>query len=392
MGVNLGVRGQSNLQATAELVRRDGLAAQGGQKPAYEAIREYVFAGRGTGQLRVKYGNHDRELQLGTKGLFARGNRDDLTVEVFKDIIKDKFGSAAAEAFVQRCAPDGKRSGINLTKAHMRDVIEDIEEEFGVAGSVAAEIDPADFNPAPVTEAQVRADLGENWSMADRMNPLQAVTMRKEAGLDTKEYDGLDLKTPAMLNKRIDMTQVLPADLLPMIPEQVGKDINRARAVFADGTLMTQYGAVDGKPDNYLEMETGKWLDFFESATKTDRADPDFKNMFRNFARNFCQAEAGFLYEKMARDAGAKGMTLMDFMIKGGEPEGNTSVRVDGPDLVIDRSVALKAHVRTAGQDLRTTMTESFRLPIESLRQPESTFDAATAVVAPVRTFRTELI
>ena len=86
MGVQTNLRGQGDYARTVESVSKQPADRDG--EPDYQAIRNYVFSGAERGVLRVKYGNHNRDLELGTKGLFAAGERHDLTTTILRQVVE----------------------------------------------------------------------------------------------------------------------------------------------------------------------------------------------------------------------------------------------------------------------------------------------------------------
>ena len=131
MGVQIGLQGQGNYARTVESVRQQPADRAGA--PSYQAIRDYVFSGSARGELRVKYGNHNRQLELGTKGLFATGERHELTGRVLRQVVEQQYGHRAAnEFFALISSSDAQRDVIyHLDKNTVRRALETIERDFG---------------------------------------------------------------------------------------------------------------------------------------------------------------------------------------------------------------------------------------------------------------------
>ena len=162
MGIQIGLRGQGNYAATVESVKQQ--SADHADAPDYQALRNYIFAGAGTGTLRVKYGNHNRQLELGTKGMFARGERHELTAKVLEQAVARQYGARAADQFLEDVRVRTAQGDVyKLDKASVRAALSEVEIAFGPGAAAPKYPDVLKIPPDSATA--LAADIKLNWDL-----------------------------------------------------------------------------------------------------------------------------------------------------------------------------------------------------------------------------------
>ena len=320
-----------------------------GSAPGYDAIRNYVFSGSARGELRVKYGNHAKELELGTKGLFAKGERHELTLNVLTQVVEKRYGKSAANQFradlsnEKKTSDSGKfQSTYTLDKGSVREALTAIEQKFSNKSAVPKY--PQILNVTQDTDdARVKA-LAFTWNAAR-----------------TATED-------------------------PLFPREVAADMHRNRFALSDqgGVLQSGHAGRNGLNEHdYLAQEKETMLQCFEKNVGISRNDPDFQNMFRNFVRNFHQNAEGVLMEKLYWHANSVGYDVTKFMLDAYDVNATTRITFSDTEVIVNREVVLPAELADENIKLKGTLIEDFRIPIEALKTPEAEFDIAKVLVNP---------
>ena len=354
IGIQIGLRGQGNYAATVESVKQQ--SADHADAPDYQALRDYIFAGAGTGTLRVKYGNHNQQLELGTKGMFARGERHELTAKVLEQAVARQYGARAADQFVTAVRVSTTQGDVyKLDKASVRKALYEVEIAFGQGAAALKHPDVLKIPPDSATA--LAADIKKNWD-------LGGAIPGKPGAPAGSEPPGL-----------------FPAPCIT--------DIQRYHATWDNGQLTVERGgggAAD--PDQYFKDESEKYIAFFELGFGVSRDAPEFKNMFRNVIRNFNQNFELTLNNKVMDHAMSVGYQSHTFV-----PDGNSDapmvqkLKFEDGQLVFDRSHSLAVSLIQENLQLMATMTENFRLPVEALKTDESQFDISQVAVGPTRSY-----
>ena len=354
MGVQIGLRGQGNYAATVDSVRQQ--PADRASAPDYQALRDYVFAGAGAGTLRVKYGNHNRQLELGTKGMFARGERHELTTAVLEQAVARQYGARAASQFVAAVRVSTTKGDVyKLDKATVRQALSEVEDAFG--DRAAALKHPEVLQLPPDSGDVLAADIKANWVAG---GPIPA-----------------------------EPAEPAGSEPLELFPAQCRIDINRSQARLENGELLIRSGGardIDDR-DQYVRDETEKYIAFFEQGSGVQRDAPEFKNMFRNFIRNLQQNFELTLNDKVMHHALRVGYQAHTFVPDGNGGDTVQKLKFDSGQLVFDRSHAMPVSLVEENLELMATMTENFRLPVEALKTKESEFDISKVAVNPTRSY-----
>ena len=359
MGIKIGLHGQGNYAATVESVRRQ--PTDHANAPDYQALRNYIFAGAGTGTLRVKYGNHNRQLELGTKGMFARGERHELTAKVLKQAVARQYGARAADQFVAAVRVSTAQGDVyELDKASVREALNKVEIAFGQGA--AALNHPEVLQIPPESGAALAADIKVIWDSGGAFPG-------KPGAPAGSEPPGL-------------------------FPASCVADIQRYHATLDNGQLTVERGSGSAAdPDQYFKDESEKYIAFFEQGSGVCRDAPEFKNMFRNVIRNINQNFELTLNEKVLRHAMSVGYQPDTFL-----PEGNSDaptvqkLKFEDGQLVFDRSHSLPVSLIQENLQLMATMTEKFKLPVEALKTDESQFDISQVAIEPTRSYEMKQI
>lgn len=346
MGVQIGLQGQGNYARTVESVSQQPADRAGA--PSYQAIRDYVFSGSARGELRVKYGNHNRQLELGTKGLFATGERHELTGRVLRQVVEQRYGHRAANQFFVLISNANTQRAViyHLDKNTVRRALETIERDFGV--QELAPLHPEVLKIPNDSAEQTRAEIASSWA----------------AAVSTKSAND------------------------EPFPPQVLRDMDRYHLTLQDGRAVWRQGRTgEHDRDRYLAEEKEKWLTFFEQGSGLQRDHADFPNMFRNFIRNLQQNFELSLNSKLLDHCQKVGYRIDQFAPDGNRGEAEQNISFENGELVFDRQSSMPLTLLRENIDLKATLTERFRIPVERLKEPEAQFDIATAVVEPSRSY-----
>jgi hypothetical protein len=345
MGVQINLHGRGDYARTVESVSKQPANRDGA--PDYQDIRNYVFSGAERGVLRVKYGNHNRDLELGTKGLFASGERHDLTTRVLRQVVERQYGVRAANDFHALIQTSTNRGDVyHLDKRSVRRALEQIEKQY--ASQSNAPTHPEVFNvPAEGTESAVK-EISKTWSAA---GPRTA-----------------------------------PSG--DFFPAQVTADLNRSNITLEGGRAIIRSGRGDAADrEDYLEEQKEKLLTFFEHGSSVSRGEPQFQDMFRNFVRNIQQNFELTLNEKMMAHCMNVGYSPDTFVPDGNRPNTQQTLSFDNGHVVFDRHCTMPISLIRENIELEARLEERFRLPVEALKTSEQEFSIESVVVNPVHAY-----
>lgn len=110
--------------------------------------------------------------------------------------------------------------------------------------------------------------------------------------------------------------------------------------------------------------------------------------MFRNFIRNLQQNFELTLNKKLMHHAISVGYQAHTFVVDGNNGDTVQVLRFKDGQLAFDRTQAMPVALIEENLELSATMTETFRLPVDTLKTHESEFDVSTAAVALTRSYR----
>jgi hypothetical protein len=345
MGVQINLRGQGDYARTLESVSKQPANREGA--PDYQAIRNYVFSGSERGVLRVKYGNHDRGLELGTKGLFASGERHDLTTKVLRQVVERQYGVRAANDFHALIQTSSNRGDVyHLDKGSVRRALEQIEKQY--ASQSNAPTHPEVFNvPAEDTASTVK-EISRTWNLA---GPRTA-----------------------------------PSG--DFFPDQVTADLNRSNITLEGGRAIIRSGRGDAAdPKNHLEEQKEKLLTFFEQGSGVSRGEPQFQDMFRNFVRNIQQNFELTLNDKMMLHGMGVGYRPDNFVPDGNRGNAEQTLSFEDGHVVFDRHCTMPINLIRENIELEARLEERFRIPVETLKTSEQEFSIESVIVDPVHAY-----
>lgn len=351
MGVKIGLSGLNDYSKTLEQVRRQ--SADTKLAPDYDAVRQYVNSGSARGELRVKYGNHQRELELGTKGLFAKGERHALTAQVLSDVVAKRFGPGAAQKFMDRVAVEQEGHGIRyrLDKAHVRQVLQALETEHANAQmampdgqsllqpSASVAIKPELFNFKAGDAQGWRADFAGTWTSAQ-----------------VRHHDGW--------------------------PRAFAMDLFRSRLDLQGHRMLSTFGGGESENLDYQQAQKEKFTAFLEEASGLSRAQPEFEHLRNNLARNLHQGFAADFLGSFSMHAVSLGYSPPQVYNEAVQVE--WGLKFEDGHFHIERKADMPM-MFGEGFTVNTVTTDSFRLPLQALMGSESTFDIATAIGNPQR-------
>lgn len=352
MGIKIGLSGLNDYSKTLDMVRSQDAGAK--VAPDYDAVLRYVNSGSSRGELRVKYGNHQREMELGTKGLFAKGERHALTAQVLSDVVATRFGPRAAQKFMDRVAVPQEGQGIRyqLDKAHVREVLQELEAQHANAPvtlpdserlsepSGPVSIKPELFNFNAGDASAWRADFADTWKSAK-----------------ARDAEGW--------------------------PQNFVADLNRGRAEVQGHRWLSTFGGGQSTDAQFQKVQKEKFTTFLEDASGVSRTQPEFEHLRNNLARNLHQGFAADLVLPFLKHALPLGYMPPDTDNVAARTE--LGLAFEDGHFRIERKTDIPLRF-AEGFAVNAAMTDSFRLPLHALMATESAFDIAAAIVDPQRT------
>ena len=345
MGVQINLRGQGDYTRTLDAVGKQSANREGA--PDYQAIRDYVFSGAERGVLRVKYGNHDRGLELGTKGLFASGERHQLTTMVLRQVVERQYGARAASEFHTMIQTGTAQGDVyHLDKRSVRLALEQIEKRYGSQSNAVTH--PEVFNIPPESRESVVAEISKTWSLAGPRTPSSG----------------------------------------EFFPAQVILDLNRSNITLEGGRAILRNGGTDAADrDLYIAEQKEKLLTFFEQGSGVSRHDPPFQDMFRNFVRNIQQNFELTLNGKMMIHGMGVGYRPDTFVPNGNRGNVEQTLSFKDGHVVFDRHCIMPINLIRENIELEARIDERFRLPVEALKTSEKEFSIESVIVDPVHAY-----